>query len=158
MINVQCSRRVRESSFPIYLLFISCLLNISVTAQQKKVEEVVKEKYELGGTHSKDPQNFMMQSQLVQLGPDGTRKDSTLYTLYLHCVPGRNVEEGDEYTCTRFTVRSNSAAEVSIPALAGWKYVYNKTSNAKDEKGQVFGIDHAKFEKVVDSNGQGFAN
>jgi len=136
------------------LLTIPILLIHFASAQQKNAKEALTATYDLGIEHSKEPQQFIMRSQLVLFAPDGSRKDSTLYTLSLHCVPGKKAEDGDEFTCTRFTVRSNDAPEVSIPALANWKYVYKPTGNQKDEKGQVFGIDHAKFEKVVDSNGQ----
>jgi hypothetical protein len=156
MFNFQSSRRGRRLLVPFFLLSVYCSLYSSVSAQEK-VNEVVKARYALGREHSKDPQSFMMQSKLVQLAPDGSRKDSTIYTLHLICRPGKNSKDGDEYTCTRFTVRSNNGPDVSIPALANWKYVYKVTENAKDEKGQVFGIDHAKFEKIVDSNGQTLA-
>jgi len=96
----------------------------------------------------------VMQSRLVQLGLDGSRKDSTIYTLYIKCHPGINKEAGDEFTCTRFTVRSNNDPEVLIPALTNWTYVYKKNGDEKDEKGQVFGIDHAKFEGIRDSSGK----
>ena len=38
--------------------------------------------------------------------------------------------------------------------MAGWSYLFRQTDTGKDEKGQVFGIDHAQFEKLVDANGQ----
>ena len=38
--------------------------------------------------------------------------------------------------------------------MANWTYPYKVTATGMDEKGQVFGIDHAKFEKLLDSNGQ----
>ena len=138
-----------------YLLFTISLFFIrSSSAQQKNAKDVLSATYNLGIEHSKAPQHFEMQSRLILFAPDGSKKDSTIYTLYLRCVPGKKAEDGDEYTCTRFTVRSNNGVDVSIPALTNWKYVYKPTATQKDENGQVFGIDHAKFEKVVDSNGQ----
>ena len=154
MRNAQCSRSPRELYVSIFTLSICCFLYPSLSAQERRVEEVIKANYDLGRAHSRDPQSFIMQSLLVVFAPDGSRKDSTTYTLHLRSSPGKSMEEGDEYTCTRFTVRSNNAAEISIPALTNWKYVFKPTPNSKDGKGQVFGIDHAKFEKIVDSNGQ----
>jgi hypothetical protein len=139
------------------LLAIHILLGHVVAAQQKNAKEVLTSRYDLGIENSKDAQQFILQSQLVVFAPDGSRKDSTLYTLHLSCIPGKKAEDGDEYTCTRFTVRLNNSPDVSIPALANWKYLFRKTATQKDEKGQVFGIDHAKFEKVVDSNGRALA-
>ena len=41
-----------------------------------------------------------------------------------------------------------------MPAMAGWSYLFKNVSAGLDEKGQVFGVDHAQFEKLVDANGQ----
>ncbi len=54
----------------------------------------------------------------------------------------------------KFTVQLNDSAEVSIPSLTNWKYYFSLTATNKDEKGQVFGIDHSKFEKLNDENGK----
>ena len=32
--------------------------------------------------------------------------------------------EGDKYTCTEYTYRKDDGPEQSIPALAGWTYVF----------------------------------
>jgi len=138
----------------LFLLLSSFLILFSAQAQVKRVEDVMKARYELGRDHAKEPQSFIMQSKLMQIGPDGKKKDSTIYTLRLNCVPGKNVSDGDEYTCVRFTIRTNKGPEVSIPALTNWKYTFKKSANNKDETGQVFGINHAKFDNITDSNGQ----
>lgn len=44
----------------------------------------------------------------------------------------------------------NKGVELEVPSLKGWKYYFSLTANAMDEKGQVFGIDHAKFENIKD--------
>ena len=123
-------------------------------AQSRAEQQVLNAKYDFNGEHSRAPQQFIMKSKLMQIGPDGKKKDSTIYTLRLSCLPGKNVTDGDEYTCERFTIRTNNGPEVSIPALTNWEYAFKKSDNNKDEKGQVFGIDHAKFENITDSNGQ----
>ena len=150
MINIKCSGRGRELT----LLSFCCFLFLFTAAQNSDADRALNKTYDLSRPHSKSPQQFVMQSRLVQLGLDGSRKDSTIYTLYIKCVPGKSENAGDEYTCTRFTVRTNDAAEVSIPSLNNWSYVYNKNKDEKDDKGQVFGIDHAKFEAIKDSTGK----
>ncbi len=61
-------------------------------------------------------------------------------------------EDGDEYTCERFTVQQGEASEAEIPSLANWTYIFNQPGI--DAEGQVFGIDHSKFENLVDSEGK----
>jgi len=146
MIHIS-SRRILLLSYYLFLFYFG-------SAQSRAGQQVLNAKYDFSGEHSRDPQQFIMQSKLMQIGPDGKKKDSTIYTLRLNCVPGKNVSDGDEYTCVRFTIRTNKGAEVSIPALTNWKYTFKKSANNKDETGQVFGIDHAKFENITDSNGQ----
>jgi len=68
-------------------------------------------------------------------------------------VPSKDPSKGDEYTCMKFTVEINKKPEVSIPSLSNWKYYFLLTPDGKDERGYVFGIDHGKFEKLTDANG-----
>jgi hypothetical protein len=143
-----------KSSFIVSLLILSRIFVFSLSAQETDLQKTLGAAYDLTRDHSREPQSFIMQSQLVQLGPNGKRIESTLYTLHIKCTPGKSLKDGDEYTCTRFTIRINASPEVSIPSLANWKYIYKTTEGNKDEKGQVLGIDHSKFENIVDSNGQ----
>ena len=95
-----------------------------------------------------------MESQLWKMGPNGKRIDTTVYTVHLRSVPLSSPDQADEFTCLRFTIRFGASNEISIPSLSGWKYLFRRTANAKDEKGQVFGIDHAQFENLKDSSGK----
>ena len=142
------------SSKRILLLTSTLFFFCYASAQSSAGQQMLNVKYDFSREHSREPQQFIMQSKLMQIAPDGKKKDSTIYTLRLNCMPGKNATDGDEYTCVRFTIRANNAPEVSIPALENWKYIFKKSGNNKDEKGQVFGIDHAKFENITDSNGQ----
>jgi hypothetical protein len=38
--------------------------------------------------------------------------------------------------------------------MAGWSYPFKHAGTGIDEKGQLFGIEHAQFEKLVDATGQ----
>jgi hypothetical protein len=124
---------------------------ISAFAQQSASEQTLNTSYDLGIERAKQPQEFIMQSQVWKMGPDGKRVDTTIYTVHLRSTP---VTDGDEFTCVRFTLRIGNKNEISIPSLAGWKYVYRRTGNYKDEKDQVLGIDHAPFENLKDSAGK----
>src|SRR6476469_3544939 len=99
---------------------------ISASAQQSASEQTLSASYDLGIERAKQPQEFMMQSQVWKMGPDGKRLDTTTYTVHLRSAP---VSEGDEFTCVRFTLRFGNKNEIAIPSLAGWKYVYRRTSN-----------------------------
>ena len=105
----------------------------------------------LGKKHAKTEQWFWMETRVMKYSPDGTREDSDVYRLWLHAVPAG---DGDDFTCLRFTVRSKDAEAYSIPILANWIYHISATPKGHDEKGQLLGIDHDRFEKLKDSSGK----
>lgn len=115
--------------------------------------KVLKQEFNLVPPHSKDIQYFDMVSQLQTHAPDGTPLGWDVYHLSLRCAPSSDTSAGDEYTCLKFSVKLHDAPEVSIPSLTNWKYHF-KLTDAKDSLGQVFGIDHSKFENLVDENGK----
>lgn len=110
-------------------------------------------KFDLGGERSEEIQHFSMESRLVSYDLAGTRVGTDVFSLRLSCIPAAIAgEEGDRYTCLSFTIAPEGGPEVSIPALENWTYVFKE--EGIDEKGQVFGIDHAMFEGLVDSDGK----
>ena len=121
-----------------------------VTAQSIRLDHLNKE-FNLAGAHSQETQYFMMESKLITHALDGKRLGTDIYRLHLKCVPAKLAKkEGDEYTCSRFTVQQGETVEAVIPALANWTYVFKGTE--QDEKGQVLGIEHSKFVNLVDAN------
>lgn len=111
--------------------------------------------FRLAGKRSRETQQFQMESRLIHYALDGTRISTDVYKLRLKCVPSRSSSKaGDKYTCLDFTLKIGDAPEVSIPALKGWSYVFNMTPTNLDGKGQVLGIDHAKFANLKDANGK----
>ena len=126
-----------------------------LSAQQvPNAKKILAQEYNLVPQHSKDTQYYEMESKLQTHAPDGTPQGWDVYRLYLRCVPSTDPSRGDEYTCLKFIVQINKSSEVSIPSLTNWKYFFSLTANNQDEKGQVFGIDHSKFEKLTDENGK----
>ena len=123
-------------------------------AQQSNAKKLLSQEYNLVPQHSKDTQYYEMESKLQKHALDGTPQGLDVYHLYLRCVPSANPSRGDEYTCLKFTVQINKAAEISIPSLTNWKYFFSLTANTEDKKGEMFGIDHSKFEKLTDENGK----
>jgi hypothetical protein len=133
------------------LLLLSPLSYLS--AQQSNATKFLRQEYNLVPQHSKDTQYYEMESILQKHAPDGTPQGRDVYHLYLRCVPSADSSRGDEYTCLKFTVQINDSAEVLIPSLTNWKYFFSLTVGY-DKKGQVFGIDHDKFDKLTDENGK----
>ena len=79
------------------------------------------------------------------------------YTLHLTCEPGdRSTEAVDKYICTECSLQTNDASEVTIPALKGWTYDFDKKLLNEvnlDQEGQLFGIPNARFKNLTDSTG-----
>jgi hypothetical protein len=146
---------MRKNMYKSSLLFV-CLITMSFlsSAQQtSSIKKMLKQEYNLTPQHSKDTQYYEMISRLQPHSLDGTPQGWDVYHLMLRCVPSKDPAKGDEYTCLRFTVEINKKPEVLIPSLSNWKYYFLLTPTAKDDRGYVFGIDHGKFEKLTDANG-----
>ncbi len=114
-------------------------------------DAILRRTFDLGAPRSREPQTYEMETVVLTYALDGRRVNRDILRLQLKCIPGA---DADQYTCTRFTVQFGTGPEVEVPAMAGWSYPFKSTAAGIDEKGQVFGIDHAKFEKLVDANGQ----
>lgn len=136
------------------LMFLVTPLSFLSGQQIANAKKILVQEYNLVPQHSKDTQYYEMESKLQPHAADGTPQGWDVYRLYLRYVPSADPSRGDEYTCLKFTVQLNKSPEVSIPSLANWKYIFSLTLDARDEKGQVFGIDHGKFEKLTDEKGK----
>ena len=121
MVNGESSMVSRKCSiWKRTLLFITfCgFLFLFTAAQKTDADKALTKTYDFSQPHSKSPQQFVMQSRLVQLGLDGSRKDSTIYTLYIKCHPGINKEAGDEEAMP-FDQDYITALEYGLPPTAG---------------------------------------
>lgn len=124
---------------------------LNVTAQP--LTENLAGTYNLAAPRSAKVQYFHMETVLINRAPDGVETGREKYILDLKCKPsGLTGKNGDTYTCLQFAVKKDSGKIATIPALKNWSYVFTKEDY--DDKGQVLGIDHAKFENLTDSNGQ----
>ena len=149
------SEKMQHKVYKLAMTYLLLMTLSQLSAQQiSTATNILKATYNLVPPHSKDTQYYEMESKVQKHAPDGTPQGWDVYRLYLRCVPSVDASGGDEYTCLKFTVQINDSTEVSIPSLTDWKYFFSLTSNGKDEKGQVFGIDHSKFEKLTDENGK----
>jgi hypothetical protein len=93
--------------------------------------------------------DYKLVSTSTHIEPDGQRKVREVYTVWLRLALD---SEGTSVTCRRFAVRDGGKPEVEIPSLKGWSYRLPK--GATDERGQLFGIEQAKFARLLDEKGQ----
>ena len=111
--------------------------------------------FDLGAERSAEVQYFVMTSKSTNYALDGTRVGTDTMRLRLKYVPAEiSGREVDQYTCADFTIEFGGAPEVSLPALRNWTYDFGPLDTGIDDKGQVFGIDHSRFENLTDANGK----
>lgn len=130
-------------------------LNYNINAQ---IKEILEQPYNLAGERTPEPQFFILQTIITNYSLNGTRTGKEFYKLFLRCKPaevnGKNVYE---YTCGKFEIGSNDSNLVTVPALNNWSFIFGNSPGGYDNKGQVFGIEHSKFENLVDEKGQHFS-
>lgn len=118
-------------------------------------DAILRQTFELGGERSQQTQYFLMESKLIFYALDGKRVGVDVFRLRLKCIPAKVAgKDGDEYTCTKFTVQLGNETEVEIPAMKNWAYIFKIPPTGVDKKGQTLGIDHAPFENLVDASGK----
>ena len=146
---------MRDRSIKLAIFVCACMAAFTVPVESisaPRGASPLDREFNLAGERSRETQYFLMESRLITYALDGKRVGTDIFRLRLKCVPaGIGGRKGDEYTCARFTLQQGDAPEMEIPALENWTYVLNKTG--MDEKGQVFGIDHARFENLTNSAG-----
>jgi hypothetical protein len=137
------------------LAIISNSVSPAGSASKPAGESLLRQTFDFAAPRTRDVQAFEMETRVITYALDGKRVNTDILRLALKCVPGKSAgQDADQYTCTRFTLQLGNAPEVAIPAVENWTYSFKNTPTGLDEKGQVFGIDHARFEKLTDANGQ----
>jgi hypothetical protein len=137
------------------IAMICNLVCLAAGESKRPDDSILRQTFDFAAPRAPQPQSFDMETVVITYAPDGKRVNTDVLKLQLKCAPARTTgKDADEYTCVRFTVKFGNAPEVAMPALANWTYLLKTTATGIDEKGQVFGIDHAKFEKLLDANGQ----
>ncbi|HEY0670139.1 MAG TPA: hypothetical protein VGD22_18305 [Sphingobacteriaceae bacterium] len=95
-----------------------------------------------------------METRLTKYSMDGVRQGHDIYRFTLRCVAAAGLNKEDEYTCIGFSIQLNNATEVSIPSLRNWKYLFTLAPDKQNDKEHLFGINHSKFEQLIDENGR----
>jgi len=136
------------------LAICSVALIVGGAASLAGAGSILEQEFDLGAERSAEVQYFMMTSKMMSYALDGTRLGTDTMRLRLKCVPAKvSGRDADQYTCTDFTIEFADGSEVSVVALRNWSYDFKHTATSMDEKGQVLGIDHARFENLTDANG-----
>jgi hypothetical protein len=137
------------------LIIISIIAPMLTAGAAVKNDAILRQTFNLGGDRSPQIQYYMMESKLITYALDGKRIGTDIYRLRLKCVPAKIAgTEGDQWTCSRFTVQLGDEPEVEVPAIKNWSYIFKIPPSGIDEKGQTLGIDHAPFANLVDSSGK----
>lgn len=146
----------RDTMLTLLSLLVICSAAPVLTAESAVPNDaILRQTFELGGERSQQTQYFLMESTLIAYALDGKRVGVDVFRLRLKYVPAKVAgKEGDEYTCTKFTVQLGDEPEVEIPALKNWAYIFKIPPTGIDEKGQTLGIDHVPFENLVDAGGK----
>ncbi len=117
-------------------------------------ESILTQKYDLGRERSSEPQYYHMDVEIITRASDGSKAKIETYSMRLMGKPASlSVGKADTWTCGWFALKIGEGPEVTIPAMVGWSYDFNRSVGI-DEHGQVLGIPHAKFEGLIDSQGK----
>ena len=138
----------------IAILFLALSTGPLSAQQITYAKKILKQQYDLIPRHSTDTQFYEMESKLQKHALDGKLQGFDIYRLYLRCVPSKDPNGKDAYTCLRFTLQRDNATPVSIPSLVNWTYLFSLHATKEENKRQVFGIDHVKFENLTDNKGE----
>lgn len=148
------TKMIRIASIAAFFLGVALAASAAAATKLPKNLAGLAGPFDLAGPRKAEVQEFVQETRLVHMNMRGQRMGTETLTLRLRCVPSAlRGKPGDEYTCLEFSLRANDKESVTVPALAGWTYVFLTTPMGTDEKGQVFGIPHDKFESLVDSRG-----
>lgn len=114
--------------------------------------------FNLGGEKVPAVRYYVQETRFVHFGFDGKRTGVETYTVKMRLVPAAlSGKGGDEYTVREVGVRWGDQEAETVPALAGWSYVFRPLASGKDEKGQLFGIPHDRFEGLTTGSGRKLA-
>lgn len=145
---------MKKFEFVAGMALAGSLLAAGTNAVQDRLAGELRRPFDLGGDWSPGVQYFQEETQYVHIGFDGKRTGTETYILKLKCLPAAvSGKDGDEYTCASFAYRVNDGELLTIPALGGWSYVFNVSSETKAAEGPLFGIPHSRFEGLTNSRG-----
>jgi hypothetical protein len=153
--------RKRDLAGPAAAVLATALLACALAATGKVAAKLPADlaglggRFDLAGPVAPEVRYYVQRTEFVHFGFDGRRTGIETYTVKMKVVPGAlSGKGGDEYTVRQVLLETGSGEPETIPSLAGWSYVFSKSASGRDEKGQVLGIPHDKFEGLVTDKGR----
>ena len=136
------------------VIILAAVIFMVVGFEAEGGESILTQQYDLGKKRSLEPQYYYMDVEIITRASDGSRANVETYSMRLMVKPG-NLSAGktDRWTCAWFALKIGEGPEVTVPAMEGWSYDFNRGVGI-DDHGQVLGIPHAKFESLTDNKGK----
>lgn len=126
---------------------------VVIGARAEAEESILTQQHDLGRARSSEPQYYQMDVEIIARASDGSKAKVETYSMRIVGKPAsHSVGKTDTWTCAWFALKNGEAPKVTIPALVEWSYDFNRSVGI-DEHGQVLGIPHAKFEGLINSQG-----
>jgi len=111
--------------------------------------------FDLAGALVPETRYYIQTTEFVHFGFDGRRTGAETYTVKMRLTPAAlSGKGGDECTVREFSIDPGSGGIETIPALAGWSYMFKAGPDDRDAQGQVLGIPHEKFLDLATSAGK----
>jgi hypothetical protein len=136
------------------LIVVAAVTFMAVGFEAEGEESVLTQQFDLGKKRSLEPQYYHMDIEIITRASDGSRANVETYSMRLMGKPD-NLSAGmaNRWTCAWFKLKIGEGPKVTVPAMEGWSYDFNRGVGI-DDHGQVLGIPHAKFESLTDNKGQ----
>lgn len=136
------------------VFILAAVTFIAVGFEAEGGESILTRQYDLGKERSLEPQYYHMDVEIITRASDGSRANVETYSMRLMDKPVTLSDgKADRWTCAWFALKIGEGPEVTVPAMEGWSYDFNRGVGI-DEHGQVLGIPHAKFESLTDNKGK----
>ena len=149
--------RIRRMKVKFELKVVNVIIMVAIMVVGVEAvgqESILSQQYDLSKERSLEPQYYHMDVEIIIRASDGSRAKVETYSMRLMGKPA-NLPAGkaNRWICSSFRIKIGENPEVTIPAIEGWSYNFNRSVGI-DEYGQVLGIPHAKFESLIDNQGK----
>jgi hypothetical protein len=111
--------------------------------------------FDLARPQTPEMRYYLQETRVFHFGLDGKPTGTEVFRMRLewtHASASGGTSDG--FRCRKLTLQKDTGPEVAIPSLENWSYEFRRTPTGLDDKGQVFGIDHAKFQNLQDADGR----
>lgn len=111
-----------------------------------QLEKTLSGEFDLSSPRSQVPRYYIIEIDRTDRTVAGEVTDRGGTRLAIEYRP-----ETREWICRRFEVTRNGGLGIRVSEVEGYSYTYQP---GQDEAGQVFGLDHARFDTLTDEQGE----